>query len=397
MFRLSVTLTEEVDPEVLAEAQKNTLLRFPSFSCRLKKGFFWYYLEHMDGAPPVVKDEYNPLQVLNERQNRHFMYRLLYSDKRIAVEYFHALTDGTGGMTFLLSLTAEYLRLKYGADVEVSQYIKDVHETPDAEECEDSFLRYTRKETTSRSEPASYQTNGTEVPFNKLLIVRASVSTDELCALAKKYNVTVGVFTTALLLYSSYRTQQTEKSRRKRNKIVKISVPVNLRRFFPSKTVRNFSAYVNPGILPRLGEYTFEEVLCQVEHFMGMNITEKELCARFSGNVAAERNPIVRVIPLVLKIPVLRTAFRLQGDRYYATTISNFGVIKLPEKTGEYIDRIDFLLGRAATRRTNCAVISYGGKTVFNFTRTQLETDTERYFLSSLVKMGVHVFVESNG
>ncbi|MEZ4627989.1 MAG: hypothetical protein R2912_07880 [Eubacteriales bacterium] len=51
---------------------------------------------------------------LNE--NDGFCMRVRYYHNRIAVEFFHVLTDGTGGQVFLQTLVAEYLRLKYGAN-----------------------------------------------------------------------------------------------------------------------------------------------------------------------------------------------------------------------------------------------------------------------------------------
>ena len=56
---------------------------------------------------------------------------------------------------------------------------------------------------------------------------------------------------------------------------VKVCVPVNLRSFFPSETVRNFALYVNPGMEPRLGHYTIEELTNIVHCQMALEATEK--------------------------------------------------------------------------------------------------------------------------
>ncbi len=396
MFRLSVTLTEDVDPELLEEANRKALLRFPSFACRLRRGFFWYYLEHNDGAPPVREDVYNPLSKLRSKDNRHFLYRVLYYKNRIACEFFHALTDATGGMTFLLSMTAEYLKLKYGDEVEASKYVLPLEGEADAEEYEDSFLKYASGESRSRSETPSYNMKGSAVPFNRTLFISGTLPTDALVRAAKEHGVTVGVFLSSLLLYSVYRHQMGERRKKVRCMDVKVSVPVDLRRYFPSKTVRNFSAYINPFISPRLGEYSFEEILVRVKHFMGLNLNEKELRARFSANVAAERNAFIRPIPLFIKFFVLKLYYIFQGDRYYASTISNLGKVELPEAMARRVVRCDFIPGRALVPRTNCSLLSCGGKTYINFTRTVLEADVEKTFFTSLVKMGVPVFVEGN-
>lgn len=45
IFRVSIELKEEIDPDILKQAVKNILPRFPSFNVRMRKGLFWYYLE----------------------------------------------------------------------------------------------------------------------------------------------------------------------------------------------------------------------------------------------------------------------------------------------------------------------------------------------------------------
>ncbi|MBP7213134.1 MAG: hypothetical protein KBA03_02765 [Anaerolineaceae bacterium] len=397
MFRLSVTLTEDVDLRILEEAQIHTLKRFPSFATRLSKGLFWHFFEHIDGAPPILKDVYNPTQPLRFRRNKYFMYRLLYYKNRISAEFFHALTDGTGAMTFLLSLIAEYLRLKYGLEVVPSKYVLSCSDSPEPEEYEDAFRRYAGTSTVGLNDAPSYHYGGTAVPLNKLLIISGEVPTEALHAKAKDAKTSIGAFLAAVLIYSIYKKQKSEKSERALRHDVKISLPINLRRFFPSKTVRNFSSFINPGIKSRLGDYTFEEVLEQVEHFMGMNITEKELRARFTGYVNIEKNLLLRIVPLFVKDLLLKTGHSLTANRTSASTLSNLGMVEVDESIRQYIWRIEFMLGRSYEKRASCAVVSYNGNTVISFSRTIVEADIERNFFRQLVEMGIPVAIESNG
>lgn len=397
MFRLSVDLTEDVDPEILDQAQKKALKRFPTFSTTLKRGVFWYYLEQIEGAPPILEDINNPLQKLNFRRNNGFLYRILYYRNRVAIEYFHSLTDGTGGLTFLLSVTNEYLHLRYGTDICTSKFILNCDDPADPGEAEDSFLRYARKETLNLLEVPSYQYRSTGVPFDKLLIVSGSVDSKALYELAHRYDSSVGIFTAALLLYSCLQVQKKDSRLLQRKRMVKISMPINLRRFFPTKTLRNFSSFINPGIRGAFGDYSLKDVVEYTKHFVALNSDSRQLQARFSYNVSAERNLLVRVLPLFLKIPVLQLSYFLFGDIIYCSTISNLGVVDLPEDVSKYVTRMDFFLGRSLLRRTMLACISYNGRTVFNFTRNRMESDIEQVLFSTLVENGLEVFVESNG
>ena len=100
------------------QAQRRMVRRFPSFYVRLRRGMFWYYLEGTDACAPVEADGESPCLPLSRREARGGLcLRVRCWDRRIAVEFFHVLTDGTGGLCFLKTLVAEYLTLRYGARI----------------------------------------------------------------------------------------------------------------------------------------------------------------------------------------------------------------------------------------------------------------------------------------
>ena len=395
LFRVSSLLTEQVDPLILKEALLCTLPRFPAFRMRLRNGLFWCYMEDIREAAVPQPDVANPCVRMDLRENNGYMFRVRYHDKRIAVEIFHALTDGTGGLCFLKTLTAEYLRLKYGALIPRSSEILDCTQPPEPSELEDSFVKYARTASFSRDERPAYCIHGTPTA-HYMHIISGIIPLSALKAKAKEYSVSVGEFITSVLICSIAEIQAREPSRRQRNMPVKINVPVNLRSYYPSKTLRNFSSYVNPGIEPGYGSFTFEEVLREVSHFMRLELSEKRMNARFTTNVKAGRNLAVRLAPLPLKQAILKGAFVMVGDRYSSSTVSNLGVTTLPEEMAKYVTRLDFMLGPLFRNPVTCACLSYNGQTVIHFTRTIAESQVERGFFTRLVKMGIPVHIESN-
>jgi hypothetical protein len=44
LFRLSATLTEPIDVDILSVAQRIALQRIPLYASKLKRGLFWFYL-----------------------------------------------------------------------------------------------------------------------------------------------------------------------------------------------------------------------------------------------------------------------------------------------------------------------------------------------------------------
>ena len=234
MFRLSVTLTEPVDPVVLAQAQRSVLKRFPAFAVRLRRGLFWYYLERMEGAPILQQDVGNPLVRMDLRENGRFLYRVRYHDRRIAVEFFHALTDGTGALTFLLTLAAEYLRLKKGVRIPAGGPVLDCRDAPSPEEMEDSFLKYARGAGRSRREKPAYHISGTPDHRHFLNITTGIIPVKTVVDAAKSHGVSVTAFLTSVLILCLQQIQQNEASKKAAKLPVKVMLPVNLRRFYGS-------------------------------------------------------------------------------------------------------------------------------------------------------------------
>ncbi|NLL91249.1 MAG: alcohol acetyltransferase [Ruminococcaceae bacterium] len=396
IFRLSATLTENVDPDILNRALKITLKRFPSFGYRLRSGFFWNFLEQITADPVVQKDVSNPCLRMRLNENGGYMFRVRYFGRRIAVEIFHVLTDGTGGLIFLKTLVAEYLTLKYGVEIPRDNEIFDVSSPPDPLELEDSFLRYSRKATASRVEDASYKITGTPERTNTINIITGQIPVDVLRKVSKKYNCSITEFLTALLILSVRQIQQKEINLRKRNRPIKVSIPINLRKFYPTKTLRNFSSFINPGIQPIYGEYSLEETISAVKHFLGLEGTEKMLNARMSANVVSEQNIFIRLAPLFIKNSVLKIAYRSIGDRTSSTTLSNMGNQMLPSPMNKYVTRMDFVLGVPKYNSVSCGCISYNNNLCLTFSRNIVEAELERIFFRKLVNLDIPVEVESN-
>ncbi len=396
LFRLSARLTEPVDPVALRAALESCAKRFPSFMLRLKRGMFWFYLEHIDGIPDIQRDVANPCVRMDLRENRGFMFRVRYFENTIAIEIYHVLTDGTGGFIFLKTLVAEYLRIKYGAVIPRDTEILNCSEAPKPDEYEDAFFKYAKSHTAPRGESSAYYFKGTLERPDVIHITNAQMPLDVLLAKAKEKKVTLTEYLTAVLIMSIDKVQRAEGRPQRKLKPVKICVPINLRKFYPTHTLRNFSNYTNPGIDPRYGIFTFDEVLSAVHHHMGSEVTEKKLNAKIATNVQIEKVRVLRLMPLFIKNIAMKMTFKFVGDRQTSSSISNLGAVKLPPEMERYVTRMDFILGPLSRNRVIGAMLSYQNTVFFNFTRIIKETFIEREFFRTLVKLGIPVRIESN-
>lgn len=396
VYRLSVVLKEEIRPEILQKALDMTLPRFPTYKAAIRKGLFWRYLEPNDRPGPFVQEDVkNPCQPMNFKANNRYLVRVYYFRNRISLEAHHSLGDGTGGMCVLQTLTATYLRLLGHTDIENGGFVLDINGTPGREELEDAYMRYANaKVCPPRLQEKAYRVRGTAEPFYTLNIIDGIMSVSEVMAVAKKYNATITEYLNAALLQALLTKQLEEPHIRLRP--VKIAMPVNLRRFFPSQTLRNFITMIYPGVDPRLGDYTFEEIVVQVHNYMRYYINEKLLRGDITTNAATQRNPVIRVVPLFIKDIVVKIFYTRVQDRNSSAGLTNMGALKVPEGMKPYIERFDIYMGQPFSRRTNCAVISFEDVLTVNFASSIIEADVERYFFRRLVQDGIHVKIESN-
>ncbi|MBD5453463.1 MAG: alcohol acetyltransferase [Lachnospiraceae bacterium] len=395
VYRLSVLLKEEVNPELLQKALDMTLQRFPTYKVAIRKGVFWRYLEPNNRPGPfVTPDIKNPCMPMPFKANNRYLLRVYYYGRRISLEAHHCLGDGTGGMCVLQTLTAVYLEL-LGHSITPSGFVLDIHSVPDPEELEDAYMRYANARVKPpRPGEKTYRVRGTKEPFYTLNIIDGIMSVQEVMTVAKKYHATLTEYLNAVLLYALLKKQEDDVPLHLRP--VKIAMPVNLRRFFPSKTLRNFITMVYPSIDPRLGDYTFEEIVTQVHHYMKYYINEKFLRGDITTNAATQRNPIIRVVPLFIKDFVVRTFYTKVQDKNSSAGLTNMGALRVPEDMKPYIERFDIYMGQPFSSRTNCAIISFEDILTVNFASSIAEADVERNFFRKLVEDGIHVTIESN-
>ena len=395
-FRLSFTFRDPVDPALLQQALDHVAPRFPSVCVRLRRSTFWYYLEEVDRPPAVREDSYQPLVSMGRTDIRRCAIRVLYYRSRMAVEFFHAVTDGTGGMVFAKTLAAEYVRLRYGADVPATHGVLDIRESPKPEEMEDSFQRNVGPVAAPRDDGNVYRYRGTLEPDRFLHVTLGIADSEALHSRSHALGVTVTAYLTAVLLQSLLELQAENVPRRQRRKNVKIQIPVNLRKLYDSRTMRNFVAVANVGVDPRLGDYTLEELAKLVHHQMHLSITPKNMQAIFTPNVTSEQNPVLKIVPLFLKNIIMRAVFDTIGERVASMTLSNLGRVELPEAMAPFVERVEFVLGPQSTAPYNASVTSWQGKTFINIVRNTVEPRLEEIFFTKLVKLGCRVAVESN-
>ena len=396
VFRISATLSEPVDTAILRSALDVTVKRFPSIATRLRRGAFWYYLQQMAYVPEIREESSYPLTRMSRSEVRQCAFRVIVYGRRIAFEVFHSVTDGSGALIFLKTLLAEYLQQKYGIPVPAEKGVLDRLEAPKPEELEDSFQKYGGPVNASRKENDAWRLTGTPEPDGFLHLTCLEVPVALALEKARSYGVSLTAFLTAAMMMALQNLQKEQIRSVRMRKHIRVQIPVNLRNLYPSHTLRNFAMYTTPEIDPRLGEYTFGEICRIVHHHMGLDITPKKMSRRIAANVSSERLLVVKLMPLFVKNLVMKAVFNAVGERKSCLSISNLGMVTVPDTMTPYVERMDFILGPQSTSPYNCGVLSFKDTLYINFIRNIQESGLEYHFYRVLQELGLPVTVQSN-
>jgi hypothetical protein len=392
-FRLSVTLKAPIRVALLAEALRTVLRRCPYYQVHLRRGFFWYYLQRHDAVPALYPMSDVPVSAIPAWQRDIDLFRVQARGGTIAVDFSHILTDGTGGLAFLGTLATRYLEL-CGVTIADWAPFLDPSEPPSPEEYEDAHNRYFRP---GIPRPArlskAFQLPGSREDRYRIITGRMSVT--DVLQRARSLGVSLTEYLAATYTFSlmQIRAHHERRGERVGPSVIRLEVPVDMRRFFPSKTVRNFSLYASPEFDVNLGDYRFEEVVQRVHHSLKMQIDARELGRQIGRNVRAERNPLIRAAPLVVKDSVLSLAYRRIGENAYSGVLTNLGSITVPAAVEPHVESVELLINPSYGMKKNCAVASFRDALQVSFGSVVSSRDLEQRFFTRLASEGIRLRV----
>lgn len=398
IFRLSVELTQPVRAAVLQEALDRISPRFAYYLVQLKTGLFWYYFDENPGRPKVIGDSAYPCMEMPIRKPRVYPFRVRAHQNRIAVEFSHMLTDGTGALTFLRALVGEYLSLS-GVEVRDWGDLFRPGTEPHPEEWEDAFKRYYKKGIPSpKPIPFAFHVPFKLEPKGVYHLITGILPLSAVLEKTKSLGVTLTELVAALYIdaVQSILKDLPQREKRGKSRIIRLMVPVNLRKIYPSKTMRNFSLYVLPGIDTRLGDFSFEEILKTVHHYMKIEVNEKLINQQISRNVSGEYNVAVRLTPLFLKRLFGRSVYNRLGEYLYSGCLTNLGSVAMPGDFLSHIRAVEFVPAPSPVTKTNCALVSFGDSLYINFARLCKDPSVERHFFRGMVRLGIPVKILTN-
>jgi NRPS condensation-like uncharacterized protein len=395
IYRLSVKLKEKVKKETLSEALYNTLLIIPSFKVKLRRGFFWYYLEYNEGVPIVEEDKLFPTSIINNYINNYFLFKVTYFEKRINIDFSHILTDGVGALNFIEVLVTSYIKLRHPKKVRQS-IVDDIELLSHNEMNDDSFLKYINlvnpdKKIIEEHKLESYRIRG-YATRNLTNVIIGTMSVMEIKKITKEKSVTITTYLVAILIYSIYHSYY---KYREENHPISIAIPVNLRNYFPSYSMNNFFSTITVSINAYDNDYTFDDVLNSVSEQIKRELDKDLLLKNFKFFIHLQNNIILRFIPLFIKDILLRNIGKIISDKGSTTSFSNLGIVSVKNEIKEYIDKVDMISYTDSSLPLKVGMCSFNDTLSITFSSTINDTEVEKIFFTTLVERGIKVKISA--
>lgn len=397
VFRVSAVLYESVNPVILQQALDFISQKFSFLLVRIHRGFFWNYFDANYKKLLIQSETQYPCRDINRVENSGFMLRVLYYNKRVSVELFHALADGGGAIEFLKSLLYYYVTF-LGHYIENDGSVIGAEGKADIEYTDDSFARYydplkeeRKQKDFLEKQKNAYRLRGTVYLQGGVNVLSGLVSASAINKAAKKYNTTVTGFLTALMIYSLFETHlKFDRSKAP----VTIAVPVNLRKIFPSKTLRNFFSVVNCPIQYD-SALSFADICAYVTTVLKNKITKEYLQKQIYRTSKFTVHKVLRFAPLVVKKLFIQAGYSIMSETKKTITLSNLGIVKIPPQMYDYMSHLEVLSYCSVRSPATCTISTVGDTMCISFTKTIEENDCMAFFLKFLAeqeKLDVKVY-----
>ncbi len=392
VFRLSVILKENIQPEILKQAVQITLKKYKSFQVRMKSGFFWNYFEHNPKEPIIEEEKDYPCKYINPKTNNNYLFKVTYFEKKINIDIFHSLTDGNSGTTFFREIIYTYLELCHPDILKKEErHIRKIEEY----NTEDSYMKnYDKKAKSNASSKKAYILKGRKIKLGAISTIHQLIDLEVLKKEAKKNNSTITQYITAVLIWSIY---QENYLKAKGKKPIKVCIPVNLKKYFASKTMSNFFSYITvEAEMKKDNLNTFDKILEFVKKDFAKKLVEEEIMKTMSANVKIGNNPFVRVIPLAVKKTLVRLSY-MEIRKYTTITYSNIGRIGIIGKYKDYIEYFVMLIAPEPVEKIKCSSCTFENTMTMTFTSILDDNSIEKRFYQFLKEKGISIQIESNG
>lgn len=396
VFRYSAELEDDIAPDILQHALDHAIAQFPSFNVHLLNGMFWHYLEQSDGRP-LVEPEHLPICSRLHYGPKSMLFRVSYFRNRVNLEVSHIISDGRGAINLFKSLLHAYIAERYDVPGVPSDY-----DGSDSDKAENSFDKYYEKDKAGAAPGTKIYRLAGPIDRDAPTFMEYHVSASKVLGAAHQCGVSLTSYLIAAILCAIRDVMPS----RARNRAIRVDIPVDLRAFFRSETVRNFYGMTYVAYTPAdieadedsaktsatgpdatgdgqqsaartahgngMGGLLTDEPLADIARHVQEQLdhatSRERVESHMNRMIALEKNPALRLAPSPAKDWVLELA-RFIADRETTTTVSNLGRVTLDERLARHVRSVSFLTTPASLNFTVCSFgddLSIGISTIYH-------------------------------
>ena len=382
-FRLSVILKDKINPKILTNATNKTLDMYPIYKVKIKNGLFWDYLEKNQKDPIIEEENEMPCKVINLNNNNEYIFKVTYFQNKINLDIFHVLTDGVGATNFLKAILYNYLNLKYN--------IKEIKQE-NIEFNQEEYSKNINKKLTIKKKHKKVFSIKEKTDLLKNKTYHYILNLENFKKRCKKYNVSITEYLTALYIYAIYKSVYKKKS----NKDIVITVPIDLRKYCHVESYSNFFTCMNvEGNIAKNKKVTFNKILTQVHKEFKNKLTSDNIKKYLARDYKLGNNIAIRLVPLSVKKFIMKYLGSVL-NKECTTTLSNIGKIDIEEKYKKYIKNFIALVNAGKNQKIKCTVCSYENNLVVTINSNLTNNIFENKFYN-IIKEHIGKFkLESN-
>lgn len=382
VFRYSAGLVDNVDPEILQHALDRALKRFPTFNVRLRNGLFWHYLEQSEERA-VVQEEDEPICARLHDGPTSPLFRVTYYRDRINLEVLHMVSDGRGTLNLFKDILNDYIMERYAIEGVPYQYLGS-----DTEKAENSFDKFfDRHKKSMVHKERIYRIRGLK-DSSTPTFMEYHVSAQKVLEQAHACGVSLTSYIIAAVICAIRDTMPI----RKRNRAIHIDIPVDLRKFYDSESVRNFFGVTYVAVTPT-EELPLEQVAQEVQRQLKSATSRERIEGYMNTMVGLEKNPVLRVAPSPLKDAVLGQVQKIT-EHSTTATVSSVGRFEVDERLAPYIHTVNML---TMPMGLNFNVISFGDNLSLGLSSIYRDLDPIENFVRILSNHGIDGYINIAG
>ncbi len=376
LFGLSAELSEPIEKETFLSAIELSFKRYPFYKVRIRNGFFRPYFEENNKPYILLGNRNFLLEPVSFKDNNDYPFATEIVKNRVYMSFFHALCDATGAMEFLKTVLHTYLKL-LNKPIE-DNGVRTCESAWKNKEAEDPFERYYKRfplisGAKNMAGGYAYGVKEELLSNNRFESNKVLCKTAELLQAARKYNCTMTVFVAALLARAVFLAHDSEP--RKYNYV--FFIPVNYRKFFPSDSLRNFTGFAR-CVVPKEKDFSLETLISVIGAEMKKQMEKEELHRKLSFSSLMSKNPLMRVLPFIIKRRISLWGRGLGKMPRQTMIISNIGRVDFPST--EDVTGLTFFVNCNARTPENVGILSYKDQTTIAFLRKIVSEETEKTF-----------------